>query len=115
MADGDNVTDALCDARMGRLETRLDSIARDSEESRRGIGRLIQIVSEGNGKPALTVRVDQCAKAIDSHLEDHEKAADCSEADEREKRKARWGLWLAVLGWAVTTGLWIAARFVPSA
>lgn len=114
MADGDIVTDALCEARMGRLDTRLDSIARDSEEARRGIGRLIQIVSEGNGKPALTVRIDQVATAIEAHLGEHGKVNDCAATDNRERRKAHWGLVLAGLGWAVTMGLWIASRFVPA-
>ena len=115
MADDTMVTDALCEARMGRLETRLDGIARDTEETRRGIGKLIQIVSEGNDKPALTVRVDNCAHAIDSHLTEHAQAEDRSRQDRRERMKARWGLYLAILGWLVTMGLWIAARFVPPA
>jgi len=115
MADQDAVTDALCEARMGRLETRLDGIARDTEETRRGVGKLIQIVSEGNGKPALTVRVDNCADAIDSHLAEHAQTEDRSRQDQRERMKARWALYLAILGWLVTMGLWVASRFVPTA
>jgi len=115
---------------METLTVMYNTMAGNIEETRKGIGKLIQVVCEGNGHEALTVCVERTAKALAEHLEEHErelaaaedaacKAAERAEADERErkreKRTRRWALGLAFGGWGFTTALWVLSRFVPSA
>lgn len=124
------VSDALCDARMATLSVMYNTMAGNIEETRKGIGKLIQVVCEGNGNEALTVCVQRTAKALAEHLEEHkqERAALAEAAaaaqvqaieDEKERKKERrnrrWVLGLALGGWGFTTVLWVLSRFVPSA
>jgi len=53
------VSEKLCLSRMVSTDLKLDAIAKDSSESRAGVGRLIRIVTESNGGPSLCEQVSR--------------------------------------------------------
>ena len=120
MADNEyQVSEEACELRRALMEEKLSRIQSDTISTREGVGKLLRIVTESNGKPSL---VEEVRKNSEFRL----MIEGCDLVDvvktnrafrdeiikSRGDRKSRqWGLFLALAGWAVT----IALRFLPAA
>ena len=98
------ISASLCEAHRKTFGVQLESIASDAAEAREGVGKLLRIITEGNGREALMTQVDRN-----------------SEFRERAERKGvtrvhrfdRW--WIAIGGWGVTiiVAIWAILRGIP--
>jgi len=102
------VTEQLCEERREHFETKLRAIAEDAREACQGVGKLLRIITEGNGQEAITVQVSRNSE----FRERMEQWISTLESEQRERRaernRARLAIWLAVGGWAVTIVIAVA-------
>lgn len=91
------VSETLCAVHREAFNLQLQGIADDAAEARAGVGKLLRIITEGNGREPLNVEVAK-------NSEFRERIG--REGVTRRHRLDRW--WIAVGGWALTIGLLIA-------
>jgi len=114
----DNITVALCDAKMKSVDGRLERIERDGAETREGVEKLLRILVEGNSQPSLVSRIQDVERTAEDlqGCVDEQKAKEADRVlaqavENRAKRQTRFALWLAVGGWIVTI-VGIFAKFI---
>ena len=102
----DTVSEELCKSRRDTYNAKLSSIQSETSEIRKGVGKMLRIVTEGNGSPALVTSVAQNAsfrKTMEEWLvkerEDRRKRAEQAARDQRQRRTI---VLLATGGWLVT-------------
>lgn len=105
------ITETLCEARRAETAQRLETIERDVSETRTGVGKLLRVLLEGNGQPAITARITACENEVATirACTEEQKAAEKERV--RTRAQTRVALWLALGGWVVTL-IGIAARFI---
>ena len=106
------VSEALCNARRALYEEKLANIQSDVSETREGVGKILRILNESNGKKALIARVDENSEFRVSMTEAHAQMVKEQKEAKRERRHARLLIVLTAIGWAVTIGLAIVAAVV---
>ena len=97
------VTEALCQARTATFDTKLDTISRDVEETRKGVGKLNRRLFEGNGSAALDT-------VILSNTEFRLAMIEREEARRRFAWTRNLSWLLAGGGWAVGIILWMLQK-----
>jgi hypothetical protein len=102
------VTKDLCAARHKTVDVILDSISRDGQETRAGVGELLRVVKEGNGHPSMVAQLQAHEDYIAACKEDAKARKEREEklADERaaEKRRTRNLYIIAGAGWFLSLG-----------
>jgi len=105
------VSEELCEARRDAFATSLDSIKTDIIETRTGVGKMLRIVTEGNGSPALVSSVAQNASfraTMEQWLVDERKdRKERAEQEKRDRKQHSLTVLLASAGWTVTIILFI--------
>lgn len=101
----DQVTEELCSSRRETFDTRLKAIQDDTKEARAGVGKLLRIVSEGNGSPPLITAVTMNsafrAEMERWHNEEQAERQRKQEEAERDRRSRQAHFWLTFTGWIV--------------
>ena len=92
------ITEALCQAHRDTFNTKLDSISKDVEDTRRGVGNLNRRLFEGNGSDAL----DTVIKANAEYRIQQQKREDA-----RLKYK-----WTRNLSWMIAGAGWAIAIII---
>jgi len=105
------VSEELCEARRDAFAASLDSIKTDIIETRTGVGKMLRIVTEGNGSPALVSSVAQNASfraTMEQWLiDDRKERVLRAEQEKRDRKQHSLTVFLASGGWAVTIVLFI--------
>jgi len=105
------VSEELCEARRQHFASSLQSIRKDIAETREGVSKMLRIVTEGNGSPALVTSVAQNAsfrQTMEQWLIDERKdRSRRTEQAERDRKQYKITVWLATSGWLVTIILFI--------
>ena len=108
MADG-GVSEELCASRRDVFNVKLDAIQAQTAETRSGVGKMLQIVTEGNGSPALVTSVAQNAsfkKTMEAWLiQEREDRKLRVQQEAYDRRQRRVIVLLATGGWLVTIAL----------
>lgn len=104
MADDAPISASLCEAHRKTFGVQLESIASDAAEARRGVGKLLRIITEGNGREPMMTEVDRNSE-FRERIE--------REGVVRTHRLDRW--WIAVGGWAVSiiVAIWAILTRTP--
>jgi len=105
MAADTPITTSLCEANRKAFSVELEGIADDAKEARKGVGKLLRIICEGNGREPMMTQVDR-------NTEFRERVE--REGTVSRHRLDRW--WIAVGGWGLTlVGLiWMIVRTSPT-
>ena len=92
-----DVTEELCQARIQTINSKLDAIQQNGEETRKGVGKLMQRLFEGNGGEALDVQIHKNTDYRLVRLREQEAARDA----------ARNHRWRTRLSWSIAIGGWV--------
>ena len=105
------VSEELCEARRGIFAETLEGIKADITETRAGVGKMLQKVTEGNGAPSLVFSISQNTlfrETMEKWLIDESKdRARRAEQEKRDRKQHSLTMLLASCGWAVTIVLFI--------
>ena len=101
-----SVSEELCQSRRDTFNVKLNAIQAETSEIRKGVGKMLRIVTEGNGSPALVTSVAQNAsfrKTMEEWLVAEREVREAKERqDKRDREQYRRTMLLTSGGWLIT-------------